>query len=104
MDSKTLQEAALNLPPDERAALAEKLLSSLDEPSEAELERAWLVGGKPPRPPTRQRGCARGFRRGCAAEGAVAPAVTIWFHPEAEAEAGLLDCPILIRRVRHQRR
>ena len=42
MDSKTLQEAALSLPPDERAALAEKLLSSLDEPSEAELERAWL--------------------------------------------------------------
>ena len=39
MDSKTLQEAALSLPPDERAALAEKLLSSLDEPSEAELER-----------------------------------------------------------------
>ncbi len=42
MDSKTLQEAALSLPPDERAALAEKLLSSLDEPSEAELERIWL--------------------------------------------------------------
>ena len=42
MDSKTLQEAALSLPPDERAALAEKLLSSLDEPSDAELEQAWL--------------------------------------------------------------
>ena len=43
MNSKTLQEAALSLPPDERAALAEKLLSSLDEPSEAELERTWLL-------------------------------------------------------------
>ena len=42
MDSKTLQEAALSLPPEERAALAEKLLSSLDEPSDTELERAWL--------------------------------------------------------------
>ena len=42
MDSKTLQRAALSLPPDERAALAEKLLLSLDEPSDAELERAWL--------------------------------------------------------------
>ena len=42
MDSKTLQKAALDLPPDERAALAEKLLSSLDEPSDAELERTWL--------------------------------------------------------------
>ena len=43
MDAKTLQEAALGLPADERAALAEKLLSSLDEPSEAELERTWLA-------------------------------------------------------------
>ena len=103
MDSKTLQEAALSLPSDERAALAEKLLSSLDEPSEGELERT-CFRRRPPRPRTRPRGCARDFRRGCAAEGAVAPAVTIWFHPEAEAEAGLLDCPILIRRVRHQRR
>ena len=42
MDSKTLQGAALSLPPDERAALAEKLLSSLDEPSDAEIEQAWL--------------------------------------------------------------
>ena len=42
MDSKTLQEAALSLPADERAALAEKLLSSLDEPSETELERTWV--------------------------------------------------------------
>ncbi|MDE0392373.1 MAG: addiction module protein [Rhodospirillales bacterium] len=42
MDPKTLQKAALSLPPDDRAALAEKLLSSLDEPSEADLERAWL--------------------------------------------------------------
>ena len=42
MDSKALQEAALNLPPDERAALAQKLLLSLDEQSEAELERTWL--------------------------------------------------------------
>ncbi len=42
MDSKTLQEAALNLPPDERAALAEKLLLSLDEPTDAELEQVWL--------------------------------------------------------------
>ena len=42
MDPKTLQKAALSLPPDDRAALAERLLSSLDEPSEAELERVWL--------------------------------------------------------------
>ena len=40
--SKTLQKAALSLPADERAALAEKLLLSLDEPSETELERTWV--------------------------------------------------------------
>ena len=43
MDSKTLQKAALNLPADERAALAQKLLLSLDEPSDAELEQTWLA-------------------------------------------------------------
>ena len=42
MDQKTLQEAALRLPPDERAALAQTLLSSLDEPSDSELEQTWL--------------------------------------------------------------
>ena len=61
MDSKTLQEAALSLPPDERAALAEKLLSSLDEPSEAELERAWLVGGKPAAPANSTAGMCKGI-------------------------------------------
>ena len=43
MDSKTLHKAALNLPADERAALAQKLLLSLDEPSDAELEQTWLA-------------------------------------------------------------
>ena len=43
MDSKTLQKEALSLPADERAALAQTLLLSLDEPSEAELEQSWLA-------------------------------------------------------------
>lgn len=42
MNSKTLQEAALDLPPDERAELAQKLLLSLDDPSEEELAQTWL--------------------------------------------------------------
>ena len=42
MSSKTLQAAALELPPDERAELAQKLLLSLDDPSESELAEAWL--------------------------------------------------------------
>ena len=42
MESKTLQETALCLPPDERAELAQKLLLSLDDPSEEELARTWL--------------------------------------------------------------
>lgn len=42
MKSKTLQEAALDLPPNERAELARKLLRSLDDPSEEELAQTWL--------------------------------------------------------------
>ena len=40
---KALQEAALDLPPDERASLlARTLLLSLDEQPEAELVETWL--------------------------------------------------------------
>ena len=46
VSSKTLQEAALELPPDERAELAQKLLLSLDDPSEGELAEAWLLEAK----------------------------------------------------------
>ena len=42
MESKTLQEAVLCLPPDERAELARMLLLSLDDPSEEELAQTWL--------------------------------------------------------------
>ena len=43
MSTKTLQEAALELPLDERAELAQKLLLSLDLPSEEELAQTWLL-------------------------------------------------------------
>ena len=43
MKSKTLQEAALDLPTNERADLARKLLLSLDDPSEEELAQTWLL-------------------------------------------------------------
>ena len=43
MKSKTLQEAVLDLPPNERADLARKLLLSLDDPSEEELAQTWLL-------------------------------------------------------------
>ena len=46
MSTKTLQEAALELPPDERAELAQKLLLSLDDPSEEELAETWLSEAK----------------------------------------------------------
>lgn len=42
MSTKTLQEAVLELPPDERAELAQRLLVSLDDPSEEELAEIWL--------------------------------------------------------------
>ena len=43
MKPKTLKEAVLELPPDERADLARKLLLSLDDPPEEELARTWLL-------------------------------------------------------------
>ena len=43
MKSETLQEAALDLPTNERADLARKLLLSLDDPSEEELAQTWLL-------------------------------------------------------------
>ena len=46
MSSKTLQEAALELPPDERAELAQRLLLSLDDVSEEELAETWLWEAK----------------------------------------------------------
>ena len=41
MPSPTLEMQALALPAEERAALAHRLLLSLDEPTETELERLW---------------------------------------------------------------
>ena len=46
MNAKTLQEAALELPPDERAELAQRLLLSLDDVSEQELAETWLAEAK----------------------------------------------------------
>ena len=46
MNAKTLQEAALELPPDERAELAQRLLLSLDDVSEQELAETWLSEAK----------------------------------------------------------
>ncbi len=42
MKSKELEEAVLGLPTHERAALAQRLLLSLDDPSEEELSQIWL--------------------------------------------------------------
>jgi putative addiction module component (TIGR02574 family) len=43
MEPKSVEHAALRLPPEERAKLAQKLLLSLETLSEEELEQAWLV-------------------------------------------------------------
>lgn len=42
MKIKEVVAATMQLPLEERAQLAGKLLLSLDEPSESELERLWL--------------------------------------------------------------
>lgn len=40
-DSKTILEAALALPPDDRIEIAERLMFSLDEVHQREIEEAW---------------------------------------------------------------
>ncbi|WP_333874783.1 addiction module protein [Methylobacter sp.] len=42
MNIETIRHQALSLPPQERAQLAEQLLSSLDDLSEAEVEQLWF--------------------------------------------------------------
>ena len=42
MKPRTLRDAAPDLPPDERADLAQRLLPSLDDPSEETLAESWL--------------------------------------------------------------
>ncbi len=43
MNLKQIEDEALHLPEDERAALAQKLLLSLDMSSENEIAEDWLV-------------------------------------------------------------
>jgi putative addiction module component (TIGR02574 family) len=43
MNLQTIEQEALNLPIEDRAGLAEKLLSSLDALTEQEAERLWLM-------------------------------------------------------------
>lgn len=42
MNTQQIEHAALHLPPASRAELAHKLLLSLDDLSEAELDQLWL--------------------------------------------------------------
>ena len=42
MDTATIERAAMQLPVSERAELAHKLLLSLDDMSESEIETAWF--------------------------------------------------------------
>jgi putative addiction module component (TIGR02574 family) len=43
MDLKTIEHEALSLSPEDRAALAQKLLLSLDLLSEQEIHESWLI-------------------------------------------------------------
>ncbi len=43
MNLKQLEEEALHLPEEERAELAQKLLLSIDSPSEGEIAADWLL-------------------------------------------------------------
>ena len=43
MDADTSRREALSLPPEQRAELAEQLLSSLEPLSQAEVEKLWFA-------------------------------------------------------------
>lgn len=43
MNTETIEDTALHLPPQQRAELAHKLLLSLEEQSEDEIAEAWRV-------------------------------------------------------------
>ena len=43
MNTETIEDPALHLPPQQRAELAHKLLLSLEEQSEDEIAEAWRV-------------------------------------------------------------
>lgn len=43
MDRQSLEVEALNLPPEDRAKLAQRLLLSLETLAEEELEQQWLI-------------------------------------------------------------
>jgi putative addiction module component (TIGR02574 family) len=43
MDANTIRREALLLPPEQRAELAERLLSSLESLSDAEAEQLWFA-------------------------------------------------------------
>ena len=43
MNLEQIEQAALHLPEEERAALAQRLLLSLDQPSAEEIEADWLA-------------------------------------------------------------
>ena len=42
----SVRDAALALPPEERAALAEQLLSSLDDDAQKQIDAAWVREGE----------------------------------------------------------
>lgn len=46
MKLKQIEDEVLRLPEDERAELAQKILISLDVPSESEIAEGWLVEAK----------------------------------------------------------
>lgn len=43
MNTETLEDTALHLPPQQRAELAHKLLLSLEEQNDSEIAEAWRV-------------------------------------------------------------
>jgi len=52
MNAETLEQTALHLPMQQRAELARKLILSLEQPHEGDVDVAWHIRGLAPRPCT----------------------------------------------------
>jgi putative addiction module component (TIGR02574 family) len=84
-DPREIESEALQLPPKERARLAQRLLASLDPASDRDAERVWLQEAER-RLDELESGKIAGIRAGFQEGPFDASVRSVEFHPEAEAE------------------
>jgi hypothetical protein len=86
MNARAIEKEALELPVEKRAKLAQRLLESLEDLSEAEAEKLWLQKSRAPGRRDRRRQGASGETRRARTQGASTHQVNYALHPEAALE------------------